>query len=46
MSSAFAFGAILGSALVVFGRDTPMARGLLVRLHVQAARLKRWLTRR
>jgi hypothetical protein len=37
---------MIGAAVIVFGRDTAFGRGLLVRMHLQLALLRRWLKRR
>ena len=44
MSLAFAIGLAIGSALVVFGRHTPPVERVIACMHLQAARLRRWLS--
>ena len=46
MSLASAIGLAAGAALVVFGRDTPVGRRVLVELHLRSAQVRRWLKRR
>ncbi len=46
MSLAFAFGLMIGAAVIVFGRDTPTGRRLAVQVHLRIALLRRWLARR
>ena len=46
MSVAFAVGLAVGAGVVVFGRDTPAGRRVLVELHLRSAQVRRWLERR
>ena len=46
MSLAFALGLMIGATVVVFGRETPLGRRILIGLHLHIALLRRWLRAR